>query len=155
MIPPDQQDLILPMLASLSPNASKSSSSHGITLAHMLVIQLTEALLPVIPIIEDYECVICTSIAYIPIRLPCQHLFCVRCLVKLQKRGVAECPLCRSPTVLTADGSNVDLALKRFMKDWFPIEAKAKQKVNEREVAEEEMRAMGFNVPADDKCVVM
>lgn len=158
MIPREQQDRILPLLASLTPNTlSKKSTSQGITLAHILVVQMTDALLPVIPSIEDYECIICTSIAYIPIRLPCcrNPIFCVRCLVKLQRRGVAECPLCRSPTVLTADRSNVDLALKRFMKDWFPIESKAKEKANHREAAEEEMRAMGFNVPKDDSCCVM
>jgi hypothetical protein len=32
-----------------------------------------------------------------------------------------------------------------FMKDWFPLEAKAKLRQNERETAEEEIRAMGFD----------
>ncbi|KAF9515370.1 hypothetical protein BS47DRAFT_1381548 [Hydnum rufescens UP504] len=149
-IPPAEQDRLLPMHTVLPP---KSSDREIGSLIHILVVQVTEILLPVIPFIEGYECLICASIAYIPIRLRCSHLFCVRCLVKMQKRGLAECPLCRSPTVLQADRTNVDAALKRFMVEWFPVETKEKEKANEREAAEEELREMGFN-PADNKCLV-
>ncbi|KAE8225477.1 hypothetical protein CF319_g1778 [Tilletia indica] len=39
-----------------------------------------------IPSLEDHRCAICLSIAYRPVLLPgCQHLFCLRCLVKLQR----------------------------------------------------------------------
>jgi hypothetical protein len=69
----------------------------------MLVQAMGEVLLPIIPHIDDYACVICTSIAFKPIRLHCGHLFCVRCLVKMQKRGKGNCPMCRAPTVLSAD----------------------------------------------------
>jgi hypothetical protein len=55
--------------------------------------------------LDDYACLICTSIAFKPIRLACGHLFCVRCLVKMQRAGKAECPLCRSKVVLLADKS--------------------------------------------------
>jgi len=92
-----------PILSTLSPAASRTS--HGLTLPHLLVVVLTETLLPIIPSIDgasprhhissdpdfcctfrwvDYTCLICTSIAYIPIRLRCSHLFCVRCLVKVR-----------------------------------------------------------------------
>lgn len=37
-----------------------------------------ENLLPIIPHIDDYACLICTNIAFKPIRLSCGHLFCVR-----------------------------------------------------------------------------
>lgn len=40
-----------------------------------------EIVLPIIPHIDDYECVICTSIAFKPIRLRCGHIFCVRSVV--------------------------------------------------------------------------
>lgn len=73
----------------------------------MLVQALGETLLPIIPHIDDYACVICTSIAFKPIRLQCGHLFCVRCLVKMQKRGKGNCPMCRAPTVLSADRSKL------------------------------------------------
>ena len=56
-------------------------------LPRTLVQAISETLLPVIPSIDDYACAICTSIAFKPIRLACSHLFCVRCLVKMQKRG--------------------------------------------------------------------
>jgi hypothetical protein len=45
------------------------------------------------------------SIAFKPIRLSCGHLFCVRCLVKMQQRRKEMCPLCRAPSVLLADKS--------------------------------------------------
>jgi hypothetical protein len=90
------------------------------TLPRILVQAVYETLLPVIPHIDDYACLICTSIAFKPIRLACGHMFCVRyvvlqcarrpfhhaisrCLVKLQKRGNDNCPMCRAPTVLEAN----------------------------------------------------
>ncbi|EJT99655.1 hypothetical protein DACRYDRAFT_55559 [Dacryopinax primogenitus] len=121
------------------------------TLPHVLLTALTEKLLPVIPQIEDYSCAICTSIAFKPIRLDCGHLFCVRCLVKMQKRGQDDCPLCRAPVVLKANGDNVDWALLRFMQEWFPGETKVKDAANQRESGEEQLEAMGLN----GKCLVM
>jgi len=115
------------------------------SLPRVLVQAIGEILLPIIPHVDDYECLICTSIAFKPIRLFCGHLFCVRCLVKMQKRGKGNCPMCRAPTVLKADRANVDWALLNFMQDWFPVEAKAKLKSNEREAAEEEMEELGLN----------
>ncbi|KAH9931760.1 SPX domain-containing protein [Amylocystis lapponica] len=109
-------------------------------------------ILPVIPHIDDYACLICTSIAFKPIRLRCGHLFCVRCLVKMQKRGQGDCPMCRAPTVLSADRSNVDWALLNFMKDWFPVESRQKLQQNEREAAQEELEELGLDVRG---CILM
>ncbi|KDN33403.1 hypothetical protein RSAG8_13505, partial [Rhizoctonia solani AG-8 WAC10335] len=75
----------------------------------------------------------------------CGHLFCVRCLVKMQKRGQTDCPLCRTPCVLIADGSNLDVAVMNFMKEWFPKETKEKSDSNDRESAEEQLIEMGYN----------
>ncbi|KAH9943573.1 hypothetical protein B0H21DRAFT_748514 [Amylocystis lapponica] len=111
-----------------------------------------EMILPVIPHIDDYACLICTSIAFKPIRLRCGHLFCVRCLVKMQKRGQGDCPMCRAPTVLSADRSNVDWALLNFMKDWFPVESRQKLQQNEREAAQEELEELGLDVRG---CILM
>jgi hypothetical protein len=80
-----------------------STNRDLVELPRLLVQAITERLLPIIPSIEDYSCVICTEIAFKPIRLVCGHLFCVRCLVKMQKRGNDDCPLCRAKVVLTAD----------------------------------------------------
>ncbi|KAI0654969.1 SPX domain-containing protein [Cubamyces menziesii] len=146
IIRPDSQDRALVL------SRSTMRSSETLSLSLLLVQALTETLLPIIPHIDDYSCVICTSLAFKPIRLRCSHLFCVRCLVKLQKRGEEHCPICRAPTVLSADRSNVDWALLNFMKDWFPVEAKKKLQQNEREAAEEEMQELGLDMKG---CVVM
>ena len=51
---------------------------YSTSLPHVLLTSLTETLLPILPSLEDYTCLICTSIAFKPIRLNCSHLFCVR-----------------------------------------------------------------------------
>ncbi|KAI6130925.1 hypothetical protein EV401DRAFT_2054121 [Pisolithus croceorrhizus] len=122
-------------------------------LQRLLVQAIGEKLLPVIPYIDDYSCLICTSIAFKPVRLDCGHLFCVRCLVKLQKQGKPNCPLCRAPTVLKADRNNVDYALLNFMSDWFPVESRAKLRANELEAAKEELQELGL--PGGTECIVM
>ncbi|KAJ7122308.1 SPX domain-containing protein [Mycena epipterygia] len=132
-------------LTSLWPTSNPS-------LPRILVQELGTMLLPIIPSLEDYSCLICTGIAFKPIRLACGHLFCVRCLVKMQKRGNGSCPMCRTPCVLQADRSNVDWALLNFMRDWFPEEASLKLRQNEREAAEEELLEMGLN--PNERCVV-
>ncbi|KAK7044688.1 SPX domain-containing protein [Favolaschia claudopus] len=123
------------------------------SLPRIMVQELGTTLLPIIPSIDDYTCLICTSIAFKPIRLACGHLFCVRCLVKMQKRGSAHCPMCRSPCVLVADRSNVDWALLNFMRDWFPEESSLKLSQNEKEATKEQLEEMGID--PDEKCVVM
>ncbi|TFK23078.1 hypothetical protein FA15DRAFT_670919 [Coprinopsis marcescibilis] len=123
------------------------------SLPRLLVQAIGETLLPIIPHVDDYACLICTGIAFKPIRLSCGHLFCVRCLVKMQKRGNGDCPMCRAPVVLGANGSNVDWGLMNFMQDWFPVEAKEKLKSNEREATEEQLIEMGID--PDRACVVM
>ncbi|KAJ7248218.1 hypothetical protein B0H12DRAFT_1020206 [Mycena haematopus] len=123
------------------------------SLPRILVQELGTTLLPIIPSLEDYVCLICTSIAFKPIRLSCGHLFCVRCLVKMQKRGSAHCPMCRAPCVLIADRSNVDWALLNFMRDWFPEESNVKLRQNEKEASEEELRELGID--PDARCTVM
>ncbi|WVQ79771.1 hypothetical protein IAT38_001871 [Cryptococcus sp. DSM 104549] len=124
---------------------------YNTSLPHVLLASLTSTLLPILPSLDDYACLICTSIAFKPIRLACGHLFCVRCLVKMQKAGKAECPLCRSKVVLLADKSSLDMTVMNFMKEWFPKEVKAKQKENEAEVNKE----MAMEAGVDTRCVIM
>ncbi|KAF9652502.1 hypothetical protein BDM02DRAFT_3089024 [Thelephora ganbajun] len=125
---------------------------HYESLPQLLVQAIGETILPIIPHVDDYSCVICTGIAFKPIRLSCGHLFCVRCLVKMQKRGKSDCPMCRSPCVLTADRSNVDWALLNFMADWFPVESREKLRSNEREANAELAQELGFDKSG---CLVM
>lgn len=122
------------------------------SMSRILVQAIGETLLPVVPHIDDYSCLICTNLAFKPIRLSCRHLFCVRCLVKMQKRGQDECPMCRMRNVHIANRSNVDWTMLQFMQQWFPKESRQKQKDNEKEAADEELREMGID--PNQGCVV-
>ncbi|ODN98984.1 hypothetical protein I350_07135 [Cryptococcus amylolentus CBS 6273] len=124
---------------------------YNTSLPHVLLSSLTSTLLPILPSLDDYACLICTSIAFKPIRLECGHLFCVRCLVKMQKAGKGECPLCRKDVVLLADKSSLDLTIMHFMKQWFPKEVKEKQKENDAEVVNERALETGL----DTRCAIM
>jgi E3 ubiquitin-protein ligase BAH len=64
--------------------------------------QISQNLVSVVPQINDYLCPICFSIAYRPVRLDCQHVFCIRCIVKIQRRREKHCPLCRADVVMKA-----------------------------------------------------
>ncbi|KAJ7621081.1 hypothetical protein FB45DRAFT_980684 [Roridomyces roridus] len=120
--------------------------------------ELGTTLLPVIPSLEDYQCFICMSLAFKPIRLACGHLFCVRCLVKMQKRGSGDCPICAFPVLSKQNTrssfvlANVDWALLNFMRDWFPEEATIKLRQNEREAAQEQLEELGL---PEQRCIVM
>lgn len=83
------------------------------TLPHALLTMFTDILLPIIPQIDDYSCIICGDIAWKPIALDCGHRFCVRCLVKMQKRGQDACPACRAPVVLKASKGKLSSCLMR------------------------------------------
>ena len=91
----------------------------------------------------------------------------------MQKRDQNHCPLCRAPTVLSADKcehclscchllqpnntlsliskANVDHALINFMLDWFPKEAQEKDKTNKKESAMEEMEGLDLDI----RCITM
>jgi len=75
------------------------------TLLEPFVHSIETTVLPIVPSLDDYSCVICMNIAFKPVRLSCTHLFCVRCLVKMQKRGEGNCPMCRARSVLCANSS--------------------------------------------------
>ncbi|BGP51244.1 hypothetical protein JCM10450v2_007173 [Rhodotorula kratochvilovae] len=122
------------------------------SLPHVLLSTFTTTLLPIIPQLEDYECSICGDVAFKPIRLNCGHKFCVRCLVKMQKRGQDSCPQCRKAVVLRANAGNLDGELQKFLERWFPHEVKEKERNNAKEAAREELEEMGLH---ERKCVVM
>lgn len=88
-------------------------------------------------------CPVCMSVAWRPIRLACGHVFCVRCLIKAQKKKMDSCPLCRHPTAVKhASSLNLDVPMQNFLKLYFPREIKQKKKDNEREQAIEDIQAM-------------
>lgn len=63
---------------------------------------MSQELVSVVPQLNDYLCPVCFSLAYLPIRLDCQHVFCIRCVVKIQRRREKHCPLCRADVVMKA-----------------------------------------------------
>ncbi|KAG0310019.1 hypothetical protein BGZ97_012858 [Linnemannia gamsii] len=98
------------------------------------------------------------SVAWKPIRLNCKHVFCVRCLIKAQRKRMVHCPVCRQTnSVQQADASNLDVSMMNFLKLYFPKEIKEKRKESSKEQAVEEMEALTgrqfTNNP--DACLVM
>jgi hypothetical protein len=141
-----------PSLAALLPTSTSALLSSS--LPHILLTLMTTTLLPILPSIDDYSCAICTGVAWRPIKLDCSHLFCIRCLVKLQKQGRNDCPLCRAKDVVgNADERNLDEDAVKFLKEWFPREIAEKDKENEKDRHKEEMLELGLALE-NEKCTI-
>ncbi|KAI9809636.1 MAG: hypothetical protein M1825_000068 [Sarcosagium campestre] len=110
-------------------------TSLATVMAKAICFTVSENILSTVPQLNDYLCPICFSISYKPVRLKCHHVFCIRCMVTMQRSREQHCPLCRGDVVLEADSANLDPALMNFLKNYFPDEVKAKQKENERAAA--------------------
>ncbi|KAM0427155.1 hypothetical protein ACHAPT_007582 [Fusarium lateritium] len=95
--------------------------------------KMSQELVSVVPQLNDYLCPVCFSVAYMPIRLDCQHVFCIRCIIKIQRRKERHCPLCRADVVLKASADHLDFELQKYMKKYFSKEVKEKQRANEIE----------------------
>ncbi|KAG1639710.1 hypothetical protein G6F44_007558 [Rhizopus delemar] len=93
-------------------------------------------IITIVPQPDDYDCPVCYSIAWRPIRLECGHVFCVRCLIKAHKKRLYDCPVCRQEyAVGNADATNLDQSLQNFMLMYFPREIKEKRSENVKEQA--------------------
>ena len=44
--------------------------------------------------VSDFECPICMTLLAEPVKLPCNHIFCLVCQKKVMKNGNS-CPMCR------------------------------------------------------------
>ncbi|KAI0475107.1 SPX domain-containing protein [Xylariaceae sp. FL0804] len=95
--------------------------------------EMSSELITVVPRLDDYLCPICFVVAYWPIKLHCDHIFCSRCLVKMCRKGERFCPLCRADTVMRASVDNIDADHAAFLREYFPKEVKEKIKASERE----------------------
>ncbi|OTA98579.1 hypothetical protein M426DRAFT_69528 [Hypoxylon sp. CI-4A] len=95
--------------------------------------QMSNDLISVVPQLDDYLCPICFVVAYWPIRLDCQHIFCSRCLVKMSRKGERFCPLCRADVIMRAGLEHFDNERAVFLREYFPKEVKEKIRANERE----------------------
>ena len=96
---------------------------------------ISQQLLKLVPRLDDYLCPVCFRISWKPIRLRCRHIFCVRCLLVMQRTKQNHCPLCRGEVVMEASSLDLDPELMTFLKAKFPKEVKAKQKDNEKAAA--------------------
>lgn len=145
-----------------------SQSFDGAVQSHLLMAgnvskdvcaKMSTELVSIVPQINDYLCPICFTVAYRPIRLACQHVFCIRCMVKIQRRREKHCPLCRAEVVMEASALNLDTKLARHMKKCFPQEVREKQRQNQLERDFEEfgrdITTSGPNFNETSECVVM
>lgn len=114
------------------------------------------------------------SICWLPIRLDCDHLFCIRCMIKMQNRQKRFCPLCRADVIqranesmlslsiplfheswsLTFHTAHIDMELVRYLERWFPKETKEKQRNNEDERRKELLGDL-YVEGAQPPCIVM
>ncbi|KAK9245923.1 SPX domain-containing protein [Lipomyces tetrasporus] len=117
------------------------------SVAKSVCFTMANQLLTLVPQLDDYVCPVCYLIAFKPVRLDCGHVFCIRCLVKLQRQQKDSCPICRQNVVVQANGRNIDTALYNQLRLYFPKETKAKQAENDREVAREQFHL-------EDQCVI-
>ncbi|KAL2751964.1 hypothetical protein ACRALDRAFT_2030603 [Sodiomyces alcalophilus JCM 7366] len=103
------------------------------TMAKGICSQLSTQLISVVPRLDDFLCPICFVIAYRPVRLACEHVFCIRCIVKMQRRRERYCPLCRADVVMTCSAECLDVDLERHMRKYFRREVKEKAQANDIE----------------------
>lgn len=132
-------------VASVGSYVDANMSKHIVSIISMNILSVT-------PQLDDYTCPICMSISFKPIRLKCDHVFCIRCLVKLQRMQKDNCPLCRQPVVISATAENVDGSLLLFLKQYFPREVKSKQNQTEKEIARERYEAV---YGTDSGCLIV
>lgn len=77
----------------------------GEAIAKNICAQVSTEVVSQVPRLDDYLCPICFSIAWLPVRLTCHHVFCIRCTVKMQREKKRTCPLCRADVIMEADTS--------------------------------------------------
>ncbi|KAI5857289.1 SPX domain-containing protein [Durotheca rogersii] len=133
------------------PTTVQSTHLFAGSAARDICAQMSSELIAVVPQLDDYLCPICFAVAYWPIRLDCQHVFCSRCLVKMSRKVEKYCPLCRAEVLMQAGLDNLDSKRAAFLREYFPKEVKEKIRANERERNRE---IFGPNY-SDSPCSVM
>lgn len=81
------------------------------SLAKSMCSKISEEIVSVVPQLNDYLCPVCFNISFKPIKLRCGHVFCIRCMIVLQKAKQDHCPLCRSSVVMQADSGELKAKL--------------------------------------------
>ena len=81
-------------------------------LAKDLGSQMARDLVSIVPQPEGRLCPVCLELRWKPLRLRCQHILCVRCVLLLQRERDKHCPFCRAETIMELDKrTNVFLAV--------------------------------------------
>ncbi|KIW28335.1 uncharacterized protein PV07_08008 [Cladophialophora immunda] len=139
---------------SVARSLTKASPFMVEDLAKATCFTISEEVLNIIPQLNDYLCPICFTISWRPIRLRCGHLFCIRCMVVLQREEKDHCPLCREEVVMEATEKNIDKTMVKFLKDNFKDDVKEKQRQNEIAAGIDQWGA-AYEHAQMQKCVVM
>ncbi|ORX73729.1 hypothetical protein DL89DRAFT_263747 [Linderina pennispora] len=126
------------------------------TLTKALIFTIHNDLVGIVPQIDDYLCPMCLNVAWRPLRLECNHVFCSRCVVKASRRRMFNCPVCRAKGAIYRAGvDNVDQALLNFLKLYFPKEIKEKQADIQQEISEEEVGIITAAQSRHKPCIIM
>ncbi|EXJ73267.1 uncharacterized protein A1O5_03027 [Cladophialophora psammophila CBS 110553] len=140
--------------SSVARSLTKTSPFMVEDLAKATCFTISEEVLRIIPQLNDYLCPICFSISWRPIRLRCGHLFCIRCMIVLQREEKDHCPLCREEVVMEATEKNIDKEMVKFLKANFKNDVKEKQKQNEIAAGIDQWGA-AYEHAQMQRCVVM
>ena len=101
-------------------------------IANSICNEVSNELITLVPQVSDYLCPVCMGLAWRPVRLSCNHIFCIRCLIVMQRNNDEHCPMCREPVVMQADSDNIDETMAKFLKKYLPEDVKAKHEENIR-----------------------
>lgn len=82
-------------------------------LAKAVCAEMNTQILSNIPQIDDYSCPMCMEIKWRPVKLRCDHVFCIRCLIVMQNNKQHNCPFCRELTVSDANSGMLQSRLPR------------------------------------------
>lgn len=103
------------------------------SIARDLHAEIGSKILSVVPQIDDWVCPVCYGMAWRPVNLGCcKAVFCIRCVIQLQDMNKPKCPMCNAPTVMQANGTNLDFETMEFLEKYFPMEVRKRQKENEK-----------------------
>lgn len=72
-------------------------------LAKAVCAEVNTQILSHVPQIDDYSCPMCMELQWRPVKLSCNHTFCIRCLIVMQNNKQYNCPFCRQRTIFDAN----------------------------------------------------
>src|SRR5205814_9286762 len=77
------------------------------TMATAVCAEFSNEIIRIVPQLNDYLCPVCFSISYKPVRLTCGHVFCIRCMIRMQRGNARYCPLCRNDVIMGANSGEL------------------------------------------------